>query len=415
MKHTLIITAPWKFTLDGIEFTVPSPAQYSVCNELMTALPVYQAKAGWNNGTALKLGQDRSGAMVIDALEPDSVRVCDSTGHQLARGIDYDFDDRFATLGRLENGAIGTDAEVKVAYDYTPMRVDSVFAAANGNMRYEIGIPAGCCPELPSPQPGETRLLNIFLDRKTEKLEPRNLFLVQSTAAVTDIAVIRRQRERIPRTLAKLARGEKIRILAWGDSVTEGSYLPENERWQNQFIVTLRQMYPQADIELLSHGWPGYTVTAFLGEPSGSRYNFAETVLAHRPDLIISEFVNDAHLEPEEWPKSFPRVRDAFREIGAEWIILTPHYIRNDWMGLTCDNGEALDHDPREFVRWLRDFAENNQIALADASRHYGQLWRQGIPHLIYMVNCINHPDRRGMKIFADALEEIFKPSQGKS
>ena len=47
-------------------------------------------------------------------------------------------------------------------------------------------------------------------------------------------------------------------------------------------------------------------------------------------------------------------------------------------------------------------------IALADASRRYGRLWRQGIPYSSLMLNSINHPDARGMKLFADALMELF-------
>jgi hypothetical protein len=52
--------------------------------------------------------------------------------------------------------------------------------------------------------------------------------------------------------------------------------------------------------------------------------------------------------------------------------------------------------------------APQHQIALADASRRYGRLWRQGIPYSSLMLNSINHPDARGMKIFADALMELF-------
>ena len=47
-------------------------------------------------------------------------------------------------------------------------------------------------------------------------------------------------------------------------------------------------------------------------------------------------------------------------------------------------------------------------MALADASRRYGRLWRQGIPYSTLLLNSINHPDARGMKLFADALMELF-------
>ena len=57
-------------------------------------------------------------------------------------------------------------------------------------------------------------------------------------------------------------------------------------------------------------------------------------------------------------------------------------------------------------------FATQNRIALADASRRYGRLWRQGLPYSTLLLNSINHPDARGMKLFADALMELFPCSQ---
>ena len=59
-------------------------------------------------------------------------------------------------------------------------------------------------------------------------------------------------------------------------------------------------------------------------------------------------------------------------------------------------------------MKGLREFTAKHNLALADASLRYGRLWRQGIPHSTIMLNSINHPDARGMKLFADALMELF-------
>ena len=95
-----------------------------------------------------------------------------------------------------------------------------------------------------------------------------------------------------------------------------------------------------------------------------------------------------------------------FRRIGAEWIILTPHYVRPDWMGLTRERD--IDDDPRPYVAGLRQFAARHQVALADASLRWGRLWRQGIPYTTLLLNAINHPDARGMALFADSLLPLF-------
>ena len=152
--------------------------------------------------------------------------------------------------------------------------------------------------------------------------------------------------------------------------------------------------------------WGGRNTSAYLAEPPGSPHNYRETVLGVKPDVIISEFVNDAGLSPAQVEERYSKLLKDFQAIGAEWIILTPHYVRPDWMKLTRER--AVDDDPRPYVHGLRQFAAMHDVALADASLRYGRLWRQGIPYNSLMVNAINHPDERGMRLFADALMALF-------
>jgi hypothetical protein len=128
--------------------------------------------------------------------------------------------------------------------------------------------------------------------------------------------------------------------------------------------------------------------------------------LAVKPDLIISEFVNDAGLKPAQVEERYSKLLADFQGIGAEWIILTPHYVRPDWMGLTRERD--IDNDPRPYVEGLREFAAKHDVALADASLRYGRLWRQGIPYSTLLLNAINHPNEQGMRIFADSLMALF-------
>ena len=120
----------------------------------------------------------------------------------------------------------------------------------------------------------------------------------------------------------------------------------------------------------------------------------------------ISEFVNDASLQSSQVEERYIRLMADFQTIGAEWIILTPHYVRPDRRRLTRER--EIDEHPRPYVAGLRQFAAQHDVALADASLRYGRLWRQGVPYNALMVNAINHPDARGMRIFADALMALF-------
>lgn len=190
--------------------------------------------------------------------------------------------------------------------------------------------------------------------------------------------------------------------------MTECQYIPawEKNRWQAQFVTRLREHFQKANIELITEAWGGRNTGSYLGEPPGSVHNYREKVLGAKPDLIVSEFVNDAGLNPPQVAERYGKLLADFQGLGAEWIILTPHYVRPDWMGLTRER--EVDDDPRPYVKGLREFAAKNQVALADASLRYGRLWRQGLPYNTLMLNSINHPDTRGMKLFADALMELF-------
>ena len=241
------------------------------------------------------------------------------------------------------------------------------------------------------------------------RLTSDNLFPILETKYPESLNNKSSQTElRIPKSLAKLRNGQTIRILAWGDSVTDGSYLPhpETERWQNQFISRLSARFPKAHIELITEAWGGRTTANYLAEPPGALHNYREMVLDAMPDLIISEFVNDAGLPAAQLNERYGALLRDFQSIDAEWIILTPHYVRPDWMGLTRQRD--IDDDPRPYVIGLRQFAADNPVLLADASKRWGRLWRQGIPYTTLFLNSINHPDPRGMKIYADTLVELF-------
>ena len=141
-----------------------------------------------------------------------------------------------------------------------------------------------------------------------------------------------------------------------------GTFVPdwEHNRWQEQFVARLKARFPQANIELLTEAWGGRNTGSYLAEPPGSEHNYQEKVLATKPDLIVSEFVNDAGLTPAQVKERYGKLLADFQGIGAEWIILTPHYVRPDWMGLNRERD--VDDDPRPYVAGLREFAAQTTL-----------------------------------------------------
>jgi lysophospholipase L1-like esterase len=286
-------------------------------------------------------------------------------------------------------------------------RIDAVVLTADRKIVLRPGKPHAAVPRAPQVEPGEKHLANIWVPGRIEKLTADHLFPIMETCYPEPPQPKPAPADRLlPKTMPKLREGQPLRILAWGDSVTVGTFVPEPERnrWQAQFVERLRQRYPKAKIELVTEAWGGRNTSTYLAEPPGSEHNYKEKVLGAKPDLIVSEFVNDASLKPEQVAQRYGKLLADFQAIGAEWIILTPHY--STFMNWPSERD--LDDDPRAYVKMLRRFALETQVALADAAARYGRLWRQGIPYSTLMVNTVNHPDARGMKIFADSLMALF-------
>ena len=392
---------------------VAPPTVITVTAEEHAALPLYQAKgrAGWQRGVRLKgvIAQECTTRYLL-APESMELRAGPEGDAQLFElGKDYAVEREWGSIGRMPDGRIVANQPVYASYRHGMLRIDSVVLTPAGQIILRQGEPRAAAPRPAQLEKGDHRVANVWIPGRLPKLGPEHLFPILETAYAEASKQSRSVAERLlPKTLKKLRDGRKLRILAWGDSVTVGSFVPDpdRQRWQVQFVDRLRERFPQAKIELITEAWGGRNTARYLTEPPGSIHNFEEKVLGAEADLIVSEFVNDAGLNPQAVEERYSKLLADFKKIGAEWIILTPHYVRPDWMGLTRERD--IDNDPRPYVAGLREFAAKHPVALADASRRYGRLWRQGIPYSSLLLNSINHPDERGMKIFADSLMALF-------
>ncbi len=391
---------------------IAPPEMLTVSAEKYDSLPLFNPRAGgWVKGAQLRALRAQETTTPF-LLEPASLVVRAGAGAEaevFRKGEDYEADLSWGTFGRLAKGRIKEGQAVFVSYRHALLRLDAVVLGRDGRIVVRRGEPRAAAPAPPKVEAGERHLANVWLPGRVAKLAPEHLFAVSETAFPEPPKVSPTPAEQfIPKALKKLRAGEPLRILAWGDSVTVGTYVPNpaTERWQEQFVARLRERFPLAKIELVTEAWGGRNTGSYLNEPPGSPHNYREKVLGAKPDLVVSEFVNDAGLNPQAVEERYAKLLADFQGIGAEWIILTPHYVRPDWMGLNRERD--VDNDPRPYVAGLRAFAAKHNVALADAALRYGRLWRQGIPYSTLMLNSINHPDARGMKIFADALLQLF-------
>ena len=404
---------------NAVRLSVSPPPIRHVVAEPCLPMAVFDPNAGgWVKGYRLKQVRTQE-TSAKGSLVPDSLQVRSGPGPDaplLQPGTDYQVDLEWGTLGwpaltaNQEAPAAVQEGRVAFAsYSYGESRLDSIVGTTDGQIIIREGTPHVTVPNPPVLKAGETLLANVWLPVRVAKLTPDLLFPILEAGypgqPARGEAVASTM---IPKSYAKLVNGEPLTILAWGDSVTDGSFLPDpaTERWQDQFVARLRERFPKARITLITEAWGGRNTESYRGEPPGSPHNYKEKVLAVKPDLIVSEFVNDGWLTAETTQERYGVILEEFRGIGAEWIILTPHYILPEWMGVS--RLREIDNDPRGYVKGLRAFAAANHVALADASLRWGRLWRQGIPYMTLMLNAINHPDVRGMRLFADSLMELF-------
>ena len=111
-----------------------------------------------------------------------------------------------------------------------------------------------------------------------------------------------------------------------------------------------------------------------ISEPELTRYDVFtadEVFLTGTAAEVVPVTMCDSRVIGEGVPGPVTlRMMKRFREIGTEWIILTPHFVWGEWMG----TGTAkVESDPRPYVAGLHQFVtrhrEEKGLALADASR----------------------------------------------
>lgn len=412
----MTIIGDWRIAVEArgahAEFTIEPVEAVTVVAEKHGRLAIYDEKKPGYARANKPRGVLAQECTARHMLIPETFVLragIDEQSQVFVRGKDYELASDWGTFGRLPDGAIGENQPVYCSYQYSLPRLDSIVLDSKGQLALRRGVGHVANPVPPPLAEGEERLANVWLAGRMDKLGEAQLFPLLEQAYPEPPRQTPTVAERLlPKTIAKLRSGEPIRILAWGDSVTVGTFVPnpDTERWQMQFLVRLRERFPKAQIEMLTEAWGGRNTSSYLNEKPGSPKNYQEKVLDLKPDLIVSEFVNDAYMSEEQVMERYGKLLADFKGIGAEWIILTPHYVRPDWMGL--DREKDIDEDPRRYVKGLRIFARQNNVALADGSLRYGRLWRQGVPHSTLMLNAINHPNAFGMKLFADALMELF-------
>lgn len=395
---------------EPVVFDITPPQRVSVKDEQHASLPLYNPDAGgWARG-AKPRGIQTIECTTPGRLYPESLRVKAARGDAapvFTEGKDYQLEPNWGSFGRVEGGRIDEGQEIFIDYAYEVDRLDTIAVNTSGTARLFEGVPSlGVVLPAPAPE-GWVPVARVWVPGRSAALTDDNLYPLyfdeqSQTAGTPPVA------ERLlPKSLAKLRSGEPLTLVTFGDSVSCGGGVDQDptQWWQVQFTTRLKVRFPASQVIWKNAGWGGASSASYMKSPRGSAHDYVRDVLEPKPDLVVIEFVNDAYLDEAGVSEHYGKILADLRGVGAEVILMTPHLVRPDWMGLSTTK---VKEDPRAYVRGLKAFGEANNVAVADASALYCNLWRQGLPYMTLMANSINHPDARGHKLFADALMALF-------
>lgn len=355
----------------------------------------------YNKGTTLR-GCSPLGIGLAGTLAPASLVVKVSPGADAERyeeGKDWRADKLWGQVGRLPDGRIKADTDVYIDYDYGLMRLDTIAVRDDGVVVLHGGAEHKMVPEPPPVDMQSRALCNLFLPYHCTVLTDAEIFPIGPAFPEPGLVACEDKAALIPRTRARLAAGEAVTLVYWGDSVTCGGDATSPETaFPLAFTNWLRCRYPEARIRHVNAGTGGWNSRSKLPL-------FEEQVLVHKPDLVVIEFVNDMGFPRETVFANYTEAVSRIRAGGGEVIVLTPHFVRPDWMP---GNQGMRTPETRDAVTFLREFCAENHVGLADTSRRWEHLWVEGLPYLTLLNNGINHPDDRGHALFVADLKLFF-------
>jgi acyl-CoA thioesterase I len=199
---------------------------------------------------------------------------------------------------------------------------------------------------------------------------------------------------RLPKTRQKLQAGEKVRIVAFGDSITAGGDASEPalifwERW----AAALRVKYPRATIETTNGATGGDSTVQGL-------QRLQEKVLQQRPDLVLIGFGMNDHnrngVPLDQFAANLRTLIDRIRaDTGAEIILFSAFPPNPKW--------HFGSHNMEAYADVTERVAREEHCAFADVYHYWMSLAARKKPEDL-LANNINHPNDFGHWIYFEAL-----------
>jgi lysophospholipase L1-like esterase len=197
----------------------------------------------------------------------------------------------------------------------------------------------------------------------------------------------------INNTLQKLKSGEKVRLVALGDSLTYG--------WMTQYGFLdylenlIKKKYPDSQVFILNKGVPGDTARDGL-------HRLERDVIRLSPDIVLIQFaLNDAYsgLSANDFQKNIESIIVKIKDsLDAEIALLTSVAIHDSSMNKIAN----------EFYMKISKSGEKYNLPVISVHKYWEKKISSGIKHSQLVQYDGVHPTEKGYELMAEAVFELF-------
>jgi acyl-CoA thioesterase-1 len=193
----------------------------------------------------------------------------------------------------------------------------------------------------------------------------------------------------LKKSIQKFTSGEPIKIIALGDSLTQGWMVRKG--YLDFLAEMLEKKYPACDVTIINRGIPGDTA-------EGGLFRLREDVLDGDPDLVFIQFaLNDAFMgvDPGRFRNTIKLIVERIKaDTEAEILLITSVPIMY----------EASDAMAERFYAILADIAEEEDVSIAMVHSYWKKKVSEGIDFRGLVQGDMVHPNVEGYRLMAEAI-----------
>lgn len=398
-----VVVGPGTCWVNDTQVTVPASVALPVppCPSLLAQDEKFQISATSRPLLLNCRASSNDQSPLMNVLVSSSVKVksAPGKGSKLYKaGTDYLVDANLGSLIRTKSGAITEGQTVYVDYACMQKRLDTVAIDDKGSPKLLTGTLSKSALQPCAVPPNMLAIAHTVAEPEGLAFLEQDILPIACTECNTCAADRTGSHKAMASTLKKLAAGQPVTIVFWGDSITAG------------YDATTKQAsFPDKVIEKLHHAYPKSNIRSYLAAVGGATSvarlaNIDKDVLKHKPDLVIVEFTNDVHLPKDQLDVTYASIKEQMDDAGAEVLLVNPHLLAPVFFGAKDWRVVATQY----YYKFAREFAKTHNWALADVECRWESLGKEGLrPEFLLVDNRVNINDV-GHAIYADTIMRCF-------